>query len=60
MEEITGFKRKDCVSLPGLRWKHSNLLRTEVEPIYKYDDKSMRRFVCQRVKKRRLCAFIEY
>ena len=40
MVEITGFSMKDCFSLPGLRWKHFNRLRTEEgEPVYTYIDK---------------------
>ena len=26
-EEITGFRRKDCLSSPGLGWKYFNSLR---------------------------------
>ena len=40
IEEITGFSRKDCLSLPGLGWKYFNSLSTEEdEPIYTYNDK---------------------
>ena len=43
MEEITGFSRKYCLSLPGLGWKYFNSLRTEeYEPINNYIDKCMR------------------
>ena len=43
MEEITGFRMKDCLSLPGFGWKYRNSLRTEKdEPIYTYNDKYMR------------------
>ena len=35
MEEFTRFLMKDCLSLPGLGWKHFNSLRTEEdEPKY--------------------------
>ena len=58
MEEITEFSMKDCLSLPGLGWKFFNSLRTEEdEPIYAYNDKSMRWFVRQSIKRGRVCAF---
>ena len=58
MEEITGFSKKDCLSLPGLGWKNSNSLRPEEdEPIYTYNDKYMRWFVRQSIKGGRVCAF---
>ena len=58
MKEITGFSMKDCLSLPGLGWKYFNNLRTEEdEPIYTYNDKYMRWFVKQSIKRRRACAF---
>ena len=61
MEEITGFSMKDFLSLPGLGWKFFNSLRTEEdEPIYTYDDKYMRWFVCQSMKGGRVCAFNQY
>ena len=61
MEEITGFSMKDCLSLPGLRWKYFNSLRTEEdEPIYTYNDKYMRWFVRQSIKRGRVCAFNQY
>ena len=51
MKEITGFSRKDCLSLPGLGWKYFNSLRTEEhEAIYTYNDKCMRWFVRQSIK----------
>ena len=46
MEEITGFGRKDCLSLAGLGWKYFESLRTEEdEPKYTYNDKYMSHFV---------------
>ena len=58
MEEITEIGMKDCSSLPGLGWKHSNSLRDEEdEPIYTYNDKYMRWFVRQSIKGGRVCAF---
>ena len=58
MEEITGFSTKDCLSLQGLVWKYFNSLRTEEdELIYTYDDKYMRLFVRQSIKRGRVCAF---
>ena len=61
MEEIRGFSMKDCLSLPGLGWKHFNSLRTEEdEPIYTYNDKYMRCFVRQSIKRGRVCAFNQY
>ena len=61
MKEITGFSMKDCLSLPGLGWKYFNWLRTEEdEPIYTYNDKSMRWFVRQSIKGGRVCAFNQH
>ena len=61
MEEITGFSMKDCLSLAGLGWKNINSLRTEEdEPIYTYNDKTMRWFVRQSIKGGRVCAFNQY
>ena len=61
LKEITGFSMKDCLSLPGLRWKYFNSLRTEEdEPIYTYNDKYMRWFVRQSIKGGRVCAFNQY
>ena len=61
MEEITGFSMKDCLSLPGLRWKYFNSLRTEEdEPIYTNNDKHMRWFVRQSIKGGRVCAIDQY
>ena len=61
MEDITGFSMKDCLSLPGLGWKHFNSLRTEDdEPIYTYDDKNMRCFVRQSIKGGLVCALSQY
>ena len=59
MEEFTGFSMKDCLSLPRLGWKSFKSLRTEEdEPIYAYNDKYMRWFVRQSVKRGRVCALI--
>ena len=61
MEEITGFSRKDCLSLPGLGWKYFNSIRTEEdEPIYTYNDKYMRWFVRQSIRGGGVCAFNQY
>ena len=61
MDEITGFSKKDCLSLSGLGWKYFNSLRTEEdEPIYTYNDKYMRWFVRQSIKGGRVCAFNQY
>ena len=61
MEEIIGFSMKDCLSLPGLGWKYFNSLRTEEdEPIFTYNDKYMRWFVRQSIKRGRVCAFNQY
>ena len=58
MVEVTGFLIKDCLSLPGLRWKNFKSLRTEEDgPIYTYNDKYMRCFVPQSLKGGRVCAF---
>ena len=61
MEEITGFSMKDCLSLPGLGWNYFNSLRIEEdEPIFTYNDKYMRWFVRQSIKRGRVCAFNQY
>ena len=61
MEDITGFSMKDCLSLPGLGCKYFNSLRTEEdEPIHTYNSKYKRRFVRQRIKRGRVCAFNNY
>ena len=60
MEEITGFSRKDCLSLPGLGLKYFNSFRTEDEPIYTYNDKFMRWFVRQAAYGGRVCPFNQY
>ena len=61
MEEITGFGKKVCLSLPGLGWKFFISLRTEeYEPIYIYNDKYMRCFVRQSFKRGCVCSFIHY
>ena len=52
---------KDCLSLPGLGWKNFNSLRTdEDEPIYTYNDKYVRWFLRQSLKRGRVCAFKQY
>ena len=61
MEELTGFGLKDCLSLPGLRWKNFNSLRTEEDkPLYTYNDKYKRWFVQPSIKACRVCAFNQY
>ena len=61
MEEITGFSLKDCLSLPGVGLKYFNSLRTEEdEPIYTYNDKSLRWFVRKAAHGGRVCAFNQY
>ena len=58
MQKITGFSMKDCLSLPDLRLKYFNSLRTEEdEPIYTFNDKYMRHFVRQAAYGGRVCAF---
>ena len=58
MEEITGFSMKDCLSAPGLGWKHFNSMRDENdEPMYTYNDEYMRCFARQSFKGGRVCAF---
>ena len=45
-ENITGFGKKDCLSLPGLERKYFKSLRdAEDEPFYTKIDKYMRWFV---------------
>ena len=52
---------KNCLSLPGLGWKNFNSLRTEEDkPIYTYNDKYIRWFVRQTIKRGRVCAFNQY
>ena len=61
MEEITGFSMKDCLSLPRIGLKSFNSLKTEEdEPIYTYNDKYMRWFVRQSIRRGRVCAFSQY
>ena len=61
MEEITGFSMKDCLSAPGLGWKCFKSIRDEIdEPIYTYNDKHMRWFERQSIKRGRVCAFNQY
>ena len=61
MEEITEFSMKDCLLAPGLGWKYVNSLRTEEdEPIYTYNEKYMRLFVRQTIKRGRVCAINQY
>ena len=60
MEEVTRFSMKDCLSLPGLAWKYFNSLGTEQdELIYTYNDRYMRKFLKQIIKRGRVCVFIE-
>ena len=61
MQEITGFSKKDCLSLPGLGFIFFNSLRTDKdELIYTYKDKYMRHFVRQAAYGGRVCAFNQY
>ena len=61
MEKITGFSMKDCLSAPGLGRKYFNSMHDENdEPIYTYNNKYMRWFVRQRIKRGRVCAFNQY
>ena len=61
MEEFTGFSMKDCLTAPGLGWKHFNSMRDgNDETIYRYNDKYMRYFVRQSIKGGRVCAFNQY
>ena len=61
MEEVIGFSRKDCLSVPGLALKYFNSLRTEEDdPIYTYNDKYMRDFVRKAAYDGRVCAFNQY
>ena len=61
MEEITGFGKKDCLSLPGIGWKSFNSLRTEEdEPEYTYKDKYMRSFARQSIKGGRVCGLKQF
>ena len=61
LQEITGFSLKHSLSAPGLCWKYFNSLGTEEdEPIHAYNDKYMRHFVRQFVKRGRVCAFNQY
>ena len=61
MEEITGFRMKDCLTAPSLGWKYFNSMRDENdEPIYTYNDKYMRWFVRQSIKGGNVCAFNQY
>ena len=61
LEEITGFGMKNCLSLPGLRWKNFISLRTEDdEPINTYNNKYMRWFVRKIIRGGRVCAFNQF
>ena len=52
---------KDCSSAPGLGWKYFSSMRDgSDEPIYTYNDKYMRLFVRQSIKRGRECAFSQY
>ena len=51
MDAITGFRMKNCLTLPSLANKYFNSLRDESdEPIYTYNDEFMRHFVRQSIK----------
>ena len=61
MEDINRVSAKNCLSLPGLGWKYFNSLRTEEdETIFTYNDKYMRWFVRQSIKRGRVCAYNQY
>ena len=58
MSSITGFRMKDCLSLPSLGWKHYMSSRTPSdETISSYADKYMRHFVRQSIKGGKVGAF---
>ena len=61
MDELTGLSMKNCLSLPGLGFKYFNSLRTEEdEPIYTYNEKSMRYNVRQAAYGGGVCPFNQY
>ena len=61
MEEITGFRMKNKLTLPLLVWKHFNTLRDESdEPIFTHGDKYMRWIERQNIKKGRCASFHRY
>ena len=61
MVEITGFSMKDCLLAPGIGWKFFNCMRDENdEPKYTYNDKDLRLFVRQSIKRGRVCSFNQY
>ena len=61
VQEITGFPKEYCLSLPGLGFKSFNSLRTgQDELIYTYNDKYMRHFVRQAAYGGRVYAFNQY
>ena len=58
-QSITGFKVKDCLSLPSLVWNYFNskLDKDVNEATYSYTDKFVRRFVSQSIKGGKVGAF---
>ena len=59
--KIFGFVMKDCLSSPGSGWKHFSSVKTEEdEPICTYNDKYIRWFVQQSIRRGRVCVFIQY
>ena len=58
MQEITAFSMKDYLSVPGLRLKYFNSLRTDQDDsIYTYNDKNMKWFVRKAAYGGLVCAF---
>ena len=52
MQEYTGFGMKDCLSSPGQIWKFFISLRDQIdEAVFTYNDKHMRWFLRQSIKK---------
>ena len=57
MQELTSFGMKDYLTLPGLGWKYFISLREEEDmPIHTHNDKYMRWFIRQSIKRGRVCA----
>ena len=56
--EVTDYGMKDCLTLPGLGWKHFNTLRKkDDDTFFTYKDRFMRWFVQQSTKRGRVYAF---
>ena len=61
IEVLTGFGKKNSLTLPALANKYFNSLRDESdEPIYTYNDEFMRHFVRQSIKGGRCSALNRY